>query len=135
MRWSDALGSSSLWVADAMKWLTGLLGNRTPPALRPKEQALIIELDGVALPAHVYAENDTSTLEDLLQDAIGELGTCDGGEHGPESSRIFIYGADAEALYRAASGVLAAYPLAAGALVTIRQGPPGSSQREIRLPL
>jgi hypothetical protein len=55
-------------------------------------------------------------------DAPGEvLIELDGHETGPENTTLFLYGADAEALFRVVEPVLRDYPLCHGARVTIRQ--------------
>ena len=40
----------------------------------------------------------------------------------PKDTTLFLYGADAEALFRAVEPVLRDYPLCQGARLTIRQG-------------
>ena len=116
-----------------MGWLDRLFRMKPSTQAGEKEQAIIIALDGTSLPDEIYEQYDTSTLEDLLSVALGEIGECDGAEHGPGGSRIYIYGADAEAMFNSIESVLREYPLAAGARVTIRSGPPGARQRDIRL--
>lgn len=86
--------------------------------------AVIITLDGRGLPAEVYRLYDLATLESRLearleQDGGGEL---DGHEHGPEATRIFLYGHDAKALFDTIAPVLRGYPLCEGARVELRQG-------------
>ena len=51
----------------------------------------------------------------------GEYGELDGHETGPENTTLFLYGADAEALFHAVEPVLRDYPLCQHARVTIRQ--------------
>jgi Protein of unknown function (DUF3313) len=62
----------------------------------------------------------TNTWDDV-NEAVGEL---DGHEFevGSPTVTIFLYGADAEALFQAIEPVLRAYPLCQRARVTIRQG-------------
>jgi tetratricopeptide (TPR) repeat protein len=88
------------------------------------EGAVLIELDGTTLPDAVYRNYDLKTIEDQLsaiveEEAVGEL---DGHEFGPEKTTIFLYGADAEEVFRAVESALRTYPLCDGARVTIRQG-------------
>jgi tetratricopeptide (TPR) repeat protein len=88
------------------------------------EGAVIITLDGRGLPDAVYRAYDLGTLESrvetrLEQDGGGEL---DGHEHGPETTRIFLYGPDARALFHVIAPVLRDYPLCQGARVELRQG-------------
>ena len=88
------------------------------------EGTVLIELDGRTLPDAVYRDHDLKTIEDQLsaivdEEAVGEL---DGHEFGPEKTTIFLYGADAEAMFRAVEPALRNYALCEGARVTIRQG-------------
>ena len=106
------------------------------PAAQPAgkaEGAVLIELDGTHLPESVYRECDLATLENRLEDALneGEHGELDGHETGPENTTVFLYGADAEVLYRAVEPVLRDYPLCRGARVTIRQA---GRERLVELP-
>jgi len=91
---------------------------------------VLIELDGMRLPEQVYKTCDIAMLENRIEDVleIEEHGELDGHETGPESTILFLYGADAELLFRAIEPVLREYPLCRGALVTIRQG---SEQRQL----
>ena len=84
---------------------------------------VLIELDGTHLPESVYRDCDIATLENRLEEVLetGERGELDGHETGPENTTLFLYGADAEALFRAVEPVLQDYPLCRGARVTIRQ--------------
>lgn len=92
---------------------------------RPDNAAgeLLIELDGIHLPESVYRDWDVATLENRLEEILesGERGELDGHETGPENTTLFLYGADAEALFRTVEPVLQNYPLCRGARVTIRQ--------------
>ncbi len=85
---------------------------------------VLIELDGRHLPEAVYKDCDLATLENRLEDALESsgLGDLDGHETGPENTVLFLYGEDAESLFRAVEPVLRDYPLCQGARVTIRQG-------------
>jgi hypothetical protein len=113
------------------KWFSKLFGK---PGAENEDQAVIITLNGTALPDEVYERYDTSTLEEQLAEALGELGECDGAEHGEGTSRIFLYGPNAEAMFRAVEPTLLNYPLAASARVRLRFGAPGATEREIQLP-
>ena len=114
-----------------MGWLDKILGKTSA---KSEDQAVVITLDGTSLPDEVYEQCDTSTLEDQLTDALADLGECDGTEHGERDTRIFIYGSDAEVMYRAVEPILLNYPLAAKARVQLRSGSPGAAEREITLP-
>lgn len=92
-----------------MGMLDKLLRKKAPAP----QECVLIYLDGVNLPDKVYEENDLSTLEDLLIEAINEndAGELDGNETGPETTTIFTYGPDANRLYAAMEDVLKTYPL------------------------
>jgi tetratricopeptide (TPR) repeat protein len=85
---------------------------------------VLVELDGINLPEWVYRDCDIATLENRLEEVleIDAQGELDGHETGPESTTLFLYGADAEALFRAVEPLLRDYPLCRGARLTIRQG-------------
>jgi hypothetical protein len=88
------------------------------------EGAVIIILDGLGLPDEVYRTCDLGTLESRLETRLEQEGggELDGHENGPESTRIFLYGPDARALFDIIAPVLQEYPLCEGARVQIRQG-------------
>jgi tetratricopeptide (TPR) repeat protein len=94
------------------------------PPVKEGEGAVLIELDGIHLPDAVYRECDVATLENRIEEVLetGGQGELDGHETGPENTTVFLYGADAEALFRAVEPVLRDYPLCRGARVTVRQG-------------
>jgi tetratricopeptide (TPR) repeat protein len=97
-----------------------------PKQVKHAEEAkgeVLIELDGIHLPESVYRDCDLATLENRLEEVLetDECGELDGHETGPENTTVFLYGADAEALFRAVEPVLQNYPLCQGARVTIRQ--------------
>ena len=83
---------------------------------------------------HVYA------LGDQLQNAIVEakVGEYDGHAIPADGSegRYFIYGPDAEAIYKVIAPVLEASPLMRGATITLHYGPHrrGTPKRVIELP-
>ena len=99
------------------------------PGVKQEKQAaeptgeVLVELDGVHLPESVYRTCDVATLENRLEAALEseQEGELDGHESGPENTTLFLYGSDAEALFRAIEPVLRDYPLCQGARVTIRQ--------------
>jgi hypothetical protein len=100
------------------------------------QQAVIIRLDGANLPDSVYESFDLSTLEGQIIRAIDGtgLGEYDGNEIGPEDTSLYLYGPDAERLHERISNILTAYPLCKSAVVTIRMGPPGATQRQVKIP-
>lgn len=94
---------------------------------RPPGQAageVRIALDGIRLPETDYKEYDVATLENRLEEVleVSGLGELDGHETGPESTVLFLYGSDAEALFHAVEPLLRDYPLCRGARITMRQG-------------
>ncbi len=123
-----------------MSLLSRLFGKKAGPAPPPDPassdlQAVLVHLDGVNLPDHVYQENDLATIESQVTEALSRLGLgiCDGNEMGPTESTLFLYGPDAEKLFAGIESVLRANPLCQGARVVLRQGGPGSPEREIKL--
>jgi hypothetical protein len=102
---------------------------------RPPDQAVLVHLDGVGLPDAVYEEYDLATIEDQLSSAVTRDGTgdFDGNEVGQGGATLFMYGPDAERLFRTVEPVLRAYPLCRGARAVIRAGGPGGRERELKL--
>jgi hypothetical protein len=72
-------------------------------------------------------------LSDKLTEAVekANVGMLDGNEIGGGETTLFMYGPDAEAVFRAIEPVLLQEESARGAKATIRWGNPGSPQREI----
>jgi len=100
----------------------------------PKQEVIIHFYYGSLNFQHVYA------LEDLLRIAISEAGAgeYDGREMAEDGSDgyRYLYGPDAELLYRAISPVLTASSFMHGATVTLQFGPPKrkTPRRVITLP-
>lgn len=117
-----------------MNWLSRIISRQPAPGGRhvPPQQALFIRLDGQSLPAAIYEEYRLSGFEDQLEVALGGIGQLDGHARGPTDTIIYLYGRDAEEMYHAVERVLKTHPLAQGASVTIRKGPPGTARHEIR---
>ncbi len=99
------------------------------------QQAVLVHLDGTALPAHVYEECDLATIEDRLMEVSDRenLGEFDGNEIGPTETTLYMYAPDAEKLFAAIVAALREYPLCQNARVVIRRGGPGAKSRELRL--
>ncbi|AQU86465.1 hypothetical protein B0W47_02240 [Komagataeibacter nataicola] len=97
-------------------------------------QAVIITLNNNGLPPEVYEEYDLCTLEDEIEDVLGDAGVLDGHEFGPEAAQIFLYGPDAEAIFRLIEPVVKAYPLCAKGSVEIRPGDENTESRIVQLP-
>lgn len=101
-----------------------------------EQEAVLIHLDGSSLADEVYEQHDLATLEEELiavLDGTG-LGEYDGNEFGPESTTLFLYGADANALFAGIEQALRANPLCQNARVEIRAGA-GASVRDVRIPM
>jgi hypothetical protein len=107
-----------------------------PTEAHGAEQAVLVYLDGRTLPPEVYEEYDVGGLEDQLRPLLEQTGAgdYDGDEFGPGEVTLFMYGPDAEALFRVIEPVLLAHPLCQNARVIIRPGGPRTRGREIRLP-
>jgi hypothetical protein len=119
-----------------MRLLSKLFRSRKQLAKRPPEHAVIIHFSyGSTNLQHIFA------LEDQLRSVVSEagIGEYDGHEVAEDGSDGFyyIYGPDAEALFRVISPLLAAYPFMRGAKVTLRFGARrrGTPKRTIQLPI
>jgi hypothetical protein len=116
-----------------MNWLSRIIGKQAAADGNyiPPQQALFIRLDSHSLPAAIYEEYDLSGFESQMEIALGDLGEVDGHAIGTTDTIIYLYGPDAEAMYRAVERILKTHPLAQDASVTIRKGPPGAARHEI----
>lgn len=94
------------------------------PVKRKPNGTVLVTLDGIGLPAEIYAQCDLHTLEVRLERRLDEMdaGELDGHEHGPENVQLFLYGPNARALFDAIRPVLTDYPLCRGAEIELRQG-------------
>ena len=74
-------------------------------------------------------------LEQRLERAIlaAAVGEFDGNEVGEGLCTLYMYGPNAETLFAAVAPVLHASPLARGATVIKRSGPPGSPEQRLEL--
>jgi hypothetical protein len=98
------------------------------------EQAVIVKLDWTR--THLGgAEANLAALENELITIIDrdELGQYDGHEDGPAGTTLFMYGADAEHLFKGVEETLRAAAICTGANITIRMGSAGSPQRSFEL--
>jgi hypothetical protein len=102
----------------------------------PDQQAVLIHLDGTSLPDAVYEQCDLAALENDLIAAIEKehLGEFDGNEMGPAETMLYLYGPDANRLFKGIEPLLLASPLCQNARVVIRTGGPGAPSTEVRLP-
>lgn len=100
------------------------------------EQAVIIYLDRSRLQKATFEEDDLSSLQYQLISIMEakSLGEFDGNESGPDGTRLFLYGPDADALFAGIEPTLLTYPLCAGARIAIHYGGPGAKEREVVLP-
>lgn len=87
------------------------------------EGAVVVTLDGLGLADEVYRSHDLATLESRLETRLEQEGggELDGHEHGPETTRIFLYGPDARVLFDIIAPVLRDYPLCQSAHVQLQQ--------------
>jgi hypothetical protein len=118
-----------------MGLLSKLFGSKKPAGKHDNEHNVIVHFEyGSTNLQHVFA------LEELLHSAIAEAGVgkydyYEVAEDGSDGF-FYMYGPDAEALYRAISPVLAESSFMRGATVTLWFGPRrwGISKRVIQLP-
>jgi hypothetical protein len=118
-----------------MGLLSKLFGSKNSAKNAPPEQEVEVLFEyGSTNFQYVYA------LGDQIQLAINEakVGEYDGHALPADGSegRYFVYGPDAEAIFKVMEPVLAASPLMSGATVTLHYGPRGwrTPKRVIKLP-
>ncbi|HXB74143.1 MAG TPA: hypothetical protein VNY05_38245 [Candidatus Acidoferrales bacterium] len=100
-----------------------------------EEQAVIIYLDGISLPDSVHEQYDLATLDELISIVQrSRLGEFDGNEVGPTETILYLYGPDANALFKGIEPALRANPLCQNAKVTIRSGAPVTATTEVLIP-
>jgi hypothetical protein len=118
-----------------MSFLTKLFLKNKPAEKRPAEQAVVVNFS--------FGSTDLKPVfafEDLLRQAITKagVGEYDGNEIAADDSHgiLYMYGPDAEALFRAVEAELLKSPLMRGATVTLRFGPPGEEtpKRVVQFP-
>ena len=118
-----------------MGLLSKLFGSKNSAANGSTDQEVEVHFEyGSTNFQHAYA------LGDQIQSAVAEakVGEYDGHALPADGSegRYFVFGPDAEAIYKAIAPVLEASPLMRGATVTLRYGPRrwGTPKRVIHLP-
>ena len=90
-----------------------------------------------AVIVHISNSTDPSVgldmIEDPLIDAIEAtgVGEFDGNEIGPDGALLFMYGPDADALWRVVEPVLRDGNLGSGSYAVLRYGPPGARESQI----
>lgn len=82
-----------------------------------KAEGVGIYLDGVNLPAEVYADSDVNVVVEELNRSIEGVGELQSYWEGPTETALYFYGPNAEEMKRRMAGFLARYPLCAGARV------------------
>jgi hypothetical protein len=118
-----------------MGLLSKLFGSRNSASAGPKQQEVEVHFAyGSTNFQYVYS------LGDEIQNAIADakVGEYDGHAIPADGSegRYFVYGPDAEAIFKVIAPVLTSSPLMRGATVTLRFGPRrwGTPKRVIQLP-
>ena len=108
--------------------ISRIFGRKPPPPAA--DHAVIVHFD--------YGSTNLQPLfqlEKRLETAIGEAraGELDGNEVATDGSDgyLYMYGPDADALFRAVRPVLEACPFMRGARVRVRYGPPADGVREV----
>jgi hypothetical protein len=100
----------------------------TPPTTTD-EQAVLIYIEGEDLDGSIPVQE---ALIDLPEGS-SEVGMFDGNEVGGGQLVLFLYGPDAELLFKHIEPVIRADEFCHRARVVIRWGKPGSPQREVNL--
>jgi hypothetical protein len=98
-----------------------------------KLQCLAVFLDGTSLPDEVYADLDFEAVVAAIGGAAGD-NSYRGFWQGPQETGLFLFGADAEAMFARVEPVLRQLPIGQNARVVIRHGKQSLSPREIRIP-
>jgi hypothetical protein len=96
-------------------------------------QSVAVYLDGVTLPAEVYADLDFDQLVAELDGAAG-VGNYRGFWQGPEETGLFFFGANAEELFERLHPALLALPIGQNARVVVNAGKSKAPTRTVRLP-
>jgi len=102
------------------------------------EQAVILYLK---LSNRAFGSGEEASLihsfEDKLEQSIKEkgLGEFDGDEFGEGYATLYMYSADARALYQGIAGAIEGFRPHPGSYVILRYGPPGARQEKKRLPI
>jgi hypothetical protein len=108
--------------------ISRMFGRKPPPP--PPDHAVIVHFD--------YGSTDLQPLFELekrLEAAIAQAGAgeLDGNEVATDGSDgyLYMYGPDADALFRSIRPLLEACPFMRGARVRVRYGPPADGVREV----
>ena len=96
--------------------------------------AVLIRINAADLSGSEDDIDDLATLEDEIQEAIGDTGEVDGHDVGEEDAAVYCYGSDADEMFNLMRPTLEQSSLAGKAIVTLRYGGPDSeSQRMVNL--
>jgi hypothetical protein len=96
-------------------------------------EGVAIYLDGVTQPSEVYASTSAQELLDKLLEALGDAGEFRGSWHGPRETSLYLYGDDAEHIFKTIEPVLRGYPLSRNARVIVRHGSKANRPRQVQL--
>jgi hypothetical protein len=102
--------------------------NAISPITTVYEQAVLIYIEGEELDGSIPVQE---ALIDALED--NPIGMFDGNEVGGDQLVLFLYGPDAELLFKFIETIVRADEFCNGARVVIRWGQPGAPQRELTL--
>jgi len=120
-----------------IKWFRALIGSGEHASTNMDdeagEQAVLIHVHAEDVQSD-YPVSDLATLEDDLQEIIGDLGEVDGHDIGSDDATVYVYGRSAEEIFAAIRSHLISGELTGRAKVTLRYGPPDSSERVVQLP-
>lgn len=99
------------------------------------QHAVVIHLDAINLSVETYEKYDLITLEKQLVSTLQstKAGEYDGSEALNTTTKLYLYGSDAEELFATIQPILKTNPLCQNARVIIRQGDPGAQQREVTI--
>jgi hypothetical protein len=98
------------------------------------DQAVLIRIFTNTSPMINDIFDDLAKLEDEIQDLLGIECEVDGHDIGKDDAIVYIYGQSAESIFEVIRPYLLATQLTAHAEITLRYGPPGSSQKLVQLP-
>jgi hypothetical protein len=115
-------------------FLAGVLVLAGQPASAKDEQALIIQLklsdDDFGAEGETYA---LYSVEDAVERAVRHRGMLDGHEIGAGYFTIYVYGPDADAMFKAVAPVLAKAHLRPGSYVLKRRGGPEQTPEKVMI--
>lgn len=135
-QWLIGVGAA-LAITAVSNLLYGFVRRRSMMPARPSknQQAVIVRLSPPRRRGTNASDDDLSTLETELTQVIEQrdVGEYDGNEIGEAGAVLYMYGVNAESLFRAVESTLRSSSHCRGARVHVRPGPPGTPHREIIL--